>query len=242
MKKTKGSEVALGRLVVAWLESEEWDVYQEVQPHGGSVADIVAVRSGILIVVELKTSLTFELLSQARRWRANAHQVYAAVPRAKRSDGRQTAIHVFGDRGIGVIEVEPIAHESSSLSFRSIVRIVVPPSFNRRANVAYIRDRLRPEHKTFAAAGSARGGHFTEFKATCETLRIFVAKTPGATIKEAVANMVHHYATDASAKAHLVKLIERGVVDGIRCERDAKRVVRLYVAERKRAQGPGEEV
>ena len=224
----KIKETALGKPIVAWLESEGWDVYQEVQPHGGRVADIVATRSGILIVVELKTSLTFELLDQIIRWRSDAHQVYAAVPRA-RSDGRRMAYRVFGDHGVGVIEVDKGAVNSidNGMGLRSCVRIVTPPTLNRKAHVATIRDSLRPEHKTFALAGSARGGHFTEFKATCDRLRGYVTARPGATLKDAINEVNHHYTTDASARTHLAKLIMSGVVKGIRCEKAGK-TLNLY--------------
>lgn len=224
----KIKETDLGKTIVSWLQSEGWDVYQEVQPHGGRVADVVATRSGILIVVELKMSLTFELLDQVLGWRAYAHHIYAAVPRVK-GDGRRMAYRVFGDHGIGIIEVDRNAFNSigNGDSFRSHVRTVAAPTLNRKAYVARIRDSLRPEHKTFALAGSARGGHFTEFKATCERLRGYVNAHHGATLKEAVTEVRHHYATDASARAHLVKLIEQGVIKGIRCERTGKKVA-LY--------------
>lgn len=219
----KIKETDLGKTIVSWLQSEGWDVYQEVQAHGGRVADVVAVRSGILIVVEIKTSLTFELLDQVSGWKAYAHHVYAAVPRAK-GDGRRMAYRVFGDHGIGVIEVDRGAFTSieNGISFRSLVRIVAAPTLNRKAYVARIRDSLRPEHKTFALAGSARGGHFTEFKATCERLCGYVVAHPGTTFKEAITEVKHHYATDASARAHLAKLILSGVVKGVRCEKIGK--------------------
>jgi hypothetical protein len=225
----KYKETDLGKTVVAWLESEEWDVYQEVQPHGGRVADIVAIRSGILTVAELKQSLSFELLDQVQHWKHYAHHVYAIVPKAKYSDGRRVAVRVFEDYGIGVIEVDPRAFnaEWTVTGYRSYVRTLAAPTLNRRANVAYIRGRLRPEHKTFSAAGSARGGHFTEFKATCERLRGYVTTNPGTTLKEALADVKHHYTTDTSARAHLSKLIESGVVKGIRLEREPKQA-RLY--------------
>jgi hypothetical protein len=222
----KIKETELGKPVVAWLESEGWDVYQEVQPHGGRVADIVATRSDILIVVELKTSLTFELLDQIVRWRSDAHQVYAVVPRAKNNDGRRMAYRVFGDHGVGVIEVDKGAIHSidNGMSLRSCVRIAVHPTLNRKAHVASMRDSLRPEHKMFALAGSARGGHFTEFKATCDRLRGYVATCPGTTLKDAIVEVKHHYAHDSSARAHLAKLILSGVVKGIRCEKVGKKL------------------
>lgn len=144
--KAKVHEVVLGRHVVAWLEAEGWDVFQEVQPHGGAVADIVATRSGILIVVELKASPTFDLLDQTIRWKAYAHQVYGAVPKARPSNGRQMAIHVFGRYGIGLFEVdqEALSNGATRLGFRGYFRTVATPSFNRRADTEQIRSKLRP--------------------------------------------------------------------------------------------------
>lgn len=93
---TRRLEVELGPPVIEWLTGQGFDVYQEVSAWSG-IADIVAVcgaplaaedeerqrqRRQIVAVVELKTSLSFELLYQARRWRGVAHQVWVAGRRS----------------------------------------------------------------------------------------------------------------------------------------------------------------
>lgn len=208
-------ESDLGPPTVAWLHGQGFtDVYQEVDAWAGR-ADLVGVAGKLIAVVELKVALSWELLSQARRWRGVAHQVWVAVPHSKMSSGRQMAERVFEDYGIGVISG---GYERSR------------PAFNRRADTHHVTKWLREEHKTFAAAGSCGGRHWTEFKSTCERLREHVAAHPGATMRECVAEVKHHYASDAGARSRLVSLIRRGVVAGIRVERDG-RALRLYPAE-----------
>jgi hypothetical protein len=235
-KKSKRSEVELGRPVIAWLERDGWDVYQEVQrSYGGAVADIVAKKGDLVAVVELKKSLTFDLLAQAHDWvrRGLAHHVFAAVPNARASDGRRMAERVFEDHGIGVLEVleTSYAEQLRQGTIADRVKTAVISKLLDAPHAADMRDKLRPEHKTHAAAGSARGGHYTEFKGTCERLRAFVEQNKGTTLNLAIANIVHHYSSTKSARAHLSQLIGKGIINGVRGERDDQGTVRLYPTE-----------
>lgn len=68
----------------------------------------------------------------------------------------------------------------------------------------------------------------TRFKATVAAVKAFLAKRPGALVAEVVAEVKHHYASDAGARARIVALIKLGVIDGVRTEKDG-RAVRLYL-------------
>lgn len=207
---TKESE--LGPPVVAWLTGEGFDVYQEVDVD--SIADIVGVCGPQVAVVELKLSLSFELLHQAVSWRWCAHQIWVGVPHAKRSDGRQMALDCFARMGIGVIQVEPRPHGPP------VVANVAPPAFNRNAGGReHLRRALREENRTVAFAGArASERTWTAFKLTCERVRQYLAEHDGAPIGDVVRDVEHHYASDAGARARLVELIRRGVVPGVREE------------------------
>lgn len=74
---------------------------------------------------------------------------------------------------------------------------------------------LCPEHKTFAKAGTSGGGHYTDFKRTCEILRRFVEKNPGTTIPEAIGKIEHHYSSDSSARQSMRTWIQKGIVPGL---------------------------
>lgn len=216
----KHLETSLGPPVIAWFAQQSFEVYQEVGAWSG-VADIVATSGPLLVVVELKMHLSFELLYQARRWRGVAHQVWVAVPHAKRSDGRMMAETCFAREGVGLLEVQGVGEHAR----------VAPkerPSFNRRADVGHVRKMLREEHKTFAAAGTSAGGRWTEFKATVAAIKKKLAASPGATIADVVADVKHHYASDAGARSRIVSLIKSGVIAGVRTEKHG-RSLRLYL-------------
>jgi hypothetical protein len=218
------AETELGPPVVEWLTREGFEVYQEVDV--GPIADVVGVRGPLVVVVELKLTLSFDLLAQARGWRWCAHQVWAAVPLAKRTDGRRMAIDCFEQMGVGVLEVDR-RHDGEAYVARAIVR----PTFIRLAGGRkYIAPALREENRTLAKAGSPAGARdWSEFKQTCRAVRELVRAKPGATIREVVAGLDHHhYATDAGARASLVERIGRGVVEGVQIRRDGAGPWRLY--------------
>lgn len=76
------SEQDLAQVVVAWLEEQGWEVYQEVMAWaGGPIADIVARKDGQYWIIEVKRRLNLTVLAQAARWGEHAHMVSVALPR-----------------------------------------------------------------------------------------------------------------------------------------------------------------
>lgn len=214
------SEQHLGPPVIAYLEGEQWDVYQEVPGPGGGRADIVATLGPLLCVVELKTGLGFDVLDQAVTWKPWATWSWVAVPRGKYGASRMACM-VCESYGVGILEVH---------NGRAEVRL--RPAINRRANVAKFRDRLRPEHKTFAPAGTNSGRAWTPFQETCKAVRLFLAARGGAAdLSTVVTEVKHHYASGPSARASLAQWAERGKLEGIELfdPPSGKRQLRLTV-------------
>jgi hypothetical protein len=217
---TRIKETSLGPPVAAWLAAEGFDVYQEVEAYAG-IADMVGTCGPQLAVVEMKVALSFELLWQAVRWRAVAHQVWVAVPHAKDSTSRRMAERCFEDRGIGVLTVTFRGCEGAHITMDA------RPEFNRKADVEMVRKRLREQHKTFALAGSVGGSRWTEFKGTVQRLREYAQANPGVLLGTALKETKHHYASDAGARSRLTDLIGKGKVPGLRIEPDGRKV-RLF--------------
>lgn len=187
-------ETDLAAQVVAWLNEQHWDVYQEVQFNRQSgVADIVAVRGAALWIIECKTSYSFTVLNQAAGWPVRYRSV--AVPAAKERD------YGVAERyyRVGVIEV----------GFSGVVERVPAPVFCRRVDF----DRrwigqLTDLHKTFAPAGSQSGHHLTPYKRTMMEVRQFVEAHPGCTVKDLFEKYgPMHYASKESFKGNIVKCL-----------------------------------
>ena len=72
-------EQELASYIVSYLENENWEIFQEVQFRSyGNIADIVAVKDNKLWIIESKTTLSFKVLEQARRWKCHYRSI--AVP------------------------------------------------------------------------------------------------------------------------------------------------------------------
>ena len=190
-------ETELAKPVIAWLTKQHWEVYQEVQfSYGGGIADIVAVRHGILWIIETKTTFGFAVLNQASRWLAHYRSV--AVPFSRQRDYR-VALHYYR---VGVIEVgefqdcEVYEHIPAPL-----VRM------NHERSKRYI-DSLVELQKTYAEAGSRSGSHLTPYKNTMIEVRKIISSNPGCTVKylyERLGKM--HYGSPQSFKGNLHKAL-----------------------------------
>jgi hypothetical protein len=186
------SEKDLAKRVIDWLVEQHWDVYQEVQfARSSGIADIVAVRAGLLWIIECKTSLTFTVLDQAWRW--NAHLRSIAVPAQARDSGSRSMAYRIAEKylKVGIIEVGKYTNEVCS-----------PPIMREYHRYAKrMISELCEEHKTRLAAGSNGGGYYTPYRRTMDEVRRFIVYNPGCTLKQIMTSIKHHYASDASARS-----------------------------------------
>src|SRR5581483_4069856 len=105
MTATRGgfdSESALAAVVVAWLEHEGWDVFQEVESPAG-LCDIVAVRGPLVWSVETKLAFGTGVVEQAYDRLRFAHLVSVATPQRR---GSSVLEHYCRWQGIGWLQVD----------------------------------------------------------------------------------------------------------------------------------------
>jgi len=217
------SERALAEVAIGWLEGQHWDVYQEVAtgPYSGR-ADIVAVQGALTWIVEVKTSLSLDVMAQAVEWYGWASFVSVAVPMARQSRSRTFAERVLHDHGIGVIECDVVG----------LVRSLTPRLCRRTPRP--IRQYLDAAQKTMAPAGSAGGGYHTPFAATCRGVNDYVHLHPGCTMREVVEALEHHYLCDATARSCLRQWIGTKKIPGVEERRDGRKI-RLFPVKKRRA-------
>ncbi|MGL4443853.1 MAG: hypothetical protein ACRCU1_09515 [Alsobacter sp.] len=199
----KQSESDIAAVVVAWLEDHGHDVYQEVEVSSG-VADIVALSGPgrEVWIVEAKRQWSFDLLAQCLDRKRSAQRVFAAVP-----ESSSAGMRVANELGIGVL----LTSENGVHLHRMAARV----SSDLRHG-SKLRNKLRPEHKTAALAGSpSAAGRHTAFRATCDQLRHVVQMYPGRTLKELLAQIQHHYSSLSAARSTLAARIRSGLVPGV---------------------------
>lgn len=194
--KKKYSEADVAEILVDYLESKDWDVYQEVQFNNyGGVADIVAVKNDELWIIEVKMSLTFSVMAQAESWQSHYRSI--AIPRTQQREtkGRRLAYRVCRNfLQIGVIEIAPASSD---------IFVLVAPT-KQDVSERLIKRKLAvlsPLHKEYAKAGSAGSQHLTPFKHTMLQVKEFIQENPGCTMNDIISSVgIGHYSSEQSAK------------------------------------------
>lgn len=103
-RKVKRYEVDLYQPVKKHFVKEGYEVYGEV-----NYCDITAVKENELVIIELKLSLTLDLLIQAAKRQRLTKQVYVAIPKPKyslRSKKWKDSCHLVRRLELGLIMVE----------------------------------------------------------------------------------------------------------------------------------------
>lgn len=231
MGKWPETEVELARPVVSWLEAQGWTVYQEVQPGfvGAPIADIVAVQGHLLWIVECKRSFGLSVLEQCEHWLPYANFVTAAYPYSPNKRTRGLSERVADWLGVGQLAVrcEDLTQYNLAPHFDYHVR---PPRLNRKPVMKrYVADALTEQHRTFAEAGNAEGLRWTPYRQTCAEVLRYVQEHPGASAREVVSHIRHHYSSDATARSCLVQWGRQGKVYGVRVVQEGRHL-RFYEA------------
>lgn len=157
------SESDLFAPVKAWLEERDFTVYSEVSlGYGRDRADVVATRGPLLAVVELKRSLSVDLIGQCIGWKGYAHLIYAAVPQPREAvseHGRR----ILANYGIGLLVV----------NHWGVAEQHVQPHFTRRIR-PLLRNNLCDEQRIGVPGGHAGGGYVTSYSRTMERIRAYL--------------------------------------------------------------------
>lgn len=155
-----------------WLEERGWEVFAEVSGYEG-IADIVGRQRKMYCIVEMKTSLSHEVVDQAIRWVGHAHYIYIAIPKRKSAIPRYLE-QLFREKGIGVLEVGKIDYSGLYNSEKYYINIKIPSKFKRAYNLTSRTWRLHEEQKYFVPAGSPGGAHWTPYKQTMKEVKEYL--------------------------------------------------------------------
>ncbi|NQD68141.1 hypothetical protein HP456_19730 [Bacillus haikouensis] len=160
-------------------KSKEADLYHPIQKHftklgykvNGEVkdCDLTAVKGEELIIVELKLSLTIDLLIQAAKRQRLTELVYIAIPKPKRTRSRRwnDICHLVKRLEVGLITV--------ALTTRPKVEFVTHPkqfdrkkvmSYSKRKRIALIKE-IEGRSADYNTGGSNKKKIMTAYKESC---------------------------------------------------------------------------
>jgi len=206
-------ETDLGKTIIEWLEKNrpDWKIYQELSPRGGKVADIVCVLKDLIWIIELKTTLSLNVIRQAYKWDVDFRTI--AFPRVESdsaSNNHQFWIGYLGkEMNISSMTVSKSGHvqthylgEYSSIFVKHSVRYDLN---NTQSHWISTKKRLFDLINTglvdnYGVAGTRGGGYWTRYKQSMLEIKEYLAKNPkssGKQIIDALGSL--HYAHERSA-------------------------------------------
>lgn len=187
--------------VKAWLEEKGYEVYSEVSSaSAGGRADVVAVSGPAVAVVEMKLSLTLDLIAQALRWKLFSNYIYIAIPRGKSRRLSGYVQNLLRREGIGLIEVD--FPERTRYLRRTEVYNPVKCRFHRRID-DHLRESLTDKHKQLPG-GHAGGGYVTNYSQTIDRVKDYLeyrARGEWASMSQILDHCETHYASPKSSLA-----------------------------------------
>lgn len=186
--------------VKKWLEHNNYTVYPEVESFG-SRADIVAVKQNTTLIVELKTSLSLEVISQGVSWkhRSAANYVYLAVP-APRKEVHWYASKLIKQEKLGLLLVDP------NSSYRPVREYAQAIWEDVKDNNRYsIGKAVTPEHLDWdIEGGHSGGGYLTSYRSTITRVKNYLAvdcEGKWCLMKDIIANCPTHYTGDSPGQS-----------------------------------------
>jgi len=192
----KHQETEIASKIIAWLTDQYWEIYQEVQfDSRNQVADIVAVRNGIMWIIETKTHYGLDVLTQAAAWPVHYRSI--GIPRSKHRSNFRVARDYFR---VGILEVKSDGVEE----------LARPPIFVKNQGIVkrYL-DQLTDLHKTYSRAGSQSGHHLTPYRQTMLDVQNFISNNPGCTVRDIYGQLgKKHYSSARSFMGSLLQSLE----------------------------------
>ena len=196
------------------LLTSDMELYTEVSCGYGR-ADIVAVKDNLATIVELKTSLSLQLIEQVYERRIMAHYTYAAVPLPKNRYFNGFAVSLLMKAGIGLIGIDCNWGEAS---------IHTRAKLNRNAGIRqlnYLHEGQRYENNI--PGGSVGGGYWTPYSEMIKQVRRLIERkhpkpVSMAEIIEHVEIVSRHYVQPKSSLFSALTKIEKEWCESVKID------------------------
>lgn len=152
--------------IKSYLERQGYEVYSEVVLPGGGRADIIGLDRHQTVCVEMKKSLSMDLIDQAIERKAYFAIVYLAIP--ERKGGLPRFIErIFREHGFGILHV---LEDGDVYEKRK-------PLYRRPFSKKFESSRyLKPEHKVGVPGGTSGGGYVTDYGLMIRDVRRYLSR------------------------------------------------------------------
>ncbi|ATF13535.1 hypothetical protein A616_16595 [Brevibacillus brevis X23] len=168
--------------VKKWLEQNGYSVFSEVSPRYSSRrVDVVGVNPESVAVVELKLSLSLDLLDQAVNWsnRKYANYIFIAVPWNRKGSPRidnDLVRYICDQFKIGVLFVQKDKNELY-INDKPYMKAKYIKVNNKELNFRETIEQFKQEYiNSELKGGHSGGGYITQYRVTIERVKELLKK------------------------------------------------------------------
>ncbi len=176
-------EADLAQPVAVWLENKGYEVYSEVPlGYGGArVIDIIGKADSTIIAIELKLSLTQQVLYQAHHCQLVAHKVFVAVA----TNPTKRSVEACRKSGVGIISVKN--SKAEMILEPEGKEIITDRCNNLKERLKYISKGVYTGKPNEKGVGPAQD--------CCRRIKEYLDVNPQASWKEIYKNVDNHYSS-----------------------------------------------
>jgi hypothetical protein len=170
-------EIELYPAIHELFDTPSTEIFTEV-PAFRRRPDIVLRQGNIITTIEMKTSLSIQLIEQAIYWIGKAHIVYIAVPARKRGEINVSTQKHLMDKGIGIILVNPDKNTAW-------IHTKAKPSTTRYD----WSSKLLDIYKGSDYAGGSAGAYMTPYKHMMNLVKKYIFNNPKVSADDIIKNV-----------------------------------------------------
>ncbi len=173
------------------------NVYAEV-----GTFDVVAVKSNVAIIVEMKKQLNFKVIEQAIQAKYCADYIFIAVPKPKHPHSK-VALNLLKQEGIGLIYTTDETYKYDSSKNGSAIKFWG----SRVRKKSYdIRKHINPDFHSRTIGGVKSGDGPTEYSEMIQEIKIFLRRKEWVTVDEILETIQTYY---SNPKPSLIRTLKK---------------------------------
>jgi hypothetical protein len=196
-------ENELAQSFIEWYGSD--DMYFEVPCNG--IVDLVIKQDPVLIAIEFKMSLNFQVLNQAYKNSPYFNYSYIAVPKPRDSGFAEM---ICKKLGIGIFFYNKFYQNASGRYKHLLWNERVPAKLTRKGRCG--KDKLKDYMKK--SVPGSQNDRVTAFQNTVQEITARLRNSPQKSLhwKDVLNDVEHHYGTISTAKSSLRQWCNAGII------------------------------
>lgn len=202
------TEAELAAEAKAYFERDGWECWAEVRH-----IDLVGRKDGACLGIEVKKQFNPHLVAQALQAQSYCGAAYMVLPRVADVATKYCIEAVIEKSGLGCLEIWDWEYATSAHP-RFEAKLLAAPTRRLHDGLDSITKLLVAETKDWTEAGKPSCRAVTDFRLTALRIRNYVHDHVGCSVQQVLAEVPVHW-RKSGAQSNLMKMVDKGAIDGV---------------------------